>query len=301
MAPTSGRLALLCFELYCRRKPDVPSLSHPTTRKTGASCGPRLRDSGLNYYAYPGTSPKLPLLEWSLASAVSLNPLVGEAVAAGPIRTVRTLLPVRIVDTLLMWATDDAICYHHRAHPMLFDETQDLRVDGGIEAHVVLYGKPAPQNIRFGTFAQKNGNSYLTRPLSSRPVQGYSGDGISLKSALRKLVQPRRSSLDFSHRPNEIPNRHVESSAADGCLRKDSRATSPFVILTNCACDLCCYVGPGVPNASEDAEAQPARLSSLKSPSMSSVNWRRCAKVCSRVRSGVFQMNRRSSHEPVSP
>src|SRR5664279_2721204 len=131
---------------------------------------------------------------------------MGETVAAGPVWTLRTLLPLGVVNSLFMRAADDAVGDDGGAHAVLLNKLDDLRVDIRVEAHVAIFRKEALQMIGFRSLAQKNGNRSLARPFRGRAVQGYSGDGITLESAFRELLQTRGWSSDSLHGRNEIPD-----------------------------------------------------------------------------------------------
>src|ERR1017187_2120154 len=102
---------------------------------------------------------------------------MSEAIAARPVWALRTLLSLRVVNSLFMRAADDAVGDDGGAHTVLLDKLDDLRVDIGIEAHVAIFRKEALQMIRLLSFAQKDRNRCLTGPFRGRPVQGYGCDG----------------------------------------------------------------------------------------------------------------------------
>lgn len=52
-----------------------------------------------------------------------LNPLKREPVTSRPIRTPRTRFPLGIIDTLFMWAANQAVSRDHRFHGVLFQES----------------------------------------------------------------------------------------------------------------------------------------------------------------------------------
>ncbi len=96
----------------------------------------------------------------------SLYPLVREAIAAGPVGTLGTLLSLRVINPFFMWAADNSVGNDHRAYTMFLDEAQDLGIDRMVEAHIAVFQRPALQKIGFRSFAEKNGNGHLARSFS---------------------------------------------------------------------------------------------------------------------------------------
>ena len=110
---------------------------------------------------------------------------MGEAVATGPVRTLRTLLSIGVVDPFFVRTADNPVGNYGGAHSMFIEEARYLGVDRRVKANVVVVGAPTPQKICITAFAEENGNSDLTRPFRRRSVQGDGGGGIAAKSALR--------------------------------------------------------------------------------------------------------------------
>jgi hypothetical protein len=57
------------------------------------------------------------------ARTSSLNPLMREPVTSRPIRTPWTRFPLGIIDTLFMWAANQAVSHDHRFHGVPFQES----------------------------------------------------------------------------------------------------------------------------------------------------------------------------------
>jgi len=73
----------------------------------------------------------------------STKPFPGPAVARRPERTAGAFLTHRIVASLLVGTSDDAVVHGHAAHAVLTDKLQYRRVDLGVGAHIAGLREPA--------------------------------------------------------------------------------------------------------------------------------------------------------------
>jgi hypothetical protein len=112
----------------------------------------------------------------------SLNSFVREAVAAGPIRTLRTGGSVRIVNAFFMGTADDAVGNHSRAGSVRLEEGHDLLADSGITTHIQLaIGKPALEKIRFVIVGKNDADGDFGSHFVGRAIEGQNCNGVTLK------------------------------------------------------------------------------------------------------------------------
>ena len=124
---------------------------------------------------------------------------MGEAVAACPKRALGAGLALRIVDTFLVRASDDAIRDHDGKYAMLTEEARNLIADNGVVPDVGSFGEPALEQIWLVACVRHDGDSDLRGQIRSGPIEGDCRDGIASESAPGFLRQPGGGSLDLLH------------------------------------------------------------------------------------------------------
>ena len=89
-----------------------------------------------------------------------MNALVCEAVASGPIGTLRARSSFWVIRAFFMRAANNPVGHHGGTGLVGLEEGQNLLTDGGIIAHIqVALGEPAPENIRLVTFGEEASES----------------------------------------------------------------------------------------------------------------------------------------------
>jgi len=99
-----------------------------------------------------------------------VNALVCEAVASGPIGTVRARSSFRVIRAFFVLAADNAVGHNCGAGSVRLEEGQYLLTDGGIKAHVqVALGEPALEKIRLVIFGEDTLTTTLVASVSFGP------------------------------------------------------------------------------------------------------------------------------------
>ena len=121
-----------------------------------------------------------------------LNALVGEAVASGPIETLRARPALWIVHTFFVRAPNNPLSHHSGARCVRLEEGQNLFANLEILAYVyVALGKPALEKIWVATFPKEHTHYDLGSQFIVGSVEGNRGDGIASKSRPESPVRPR--------------------------------------------------------------------------------------------------------------
>src|SRR5713226_7368252 len=107
------------------------------------------------------------------ASALSVNALAGEAVASGPVGTLRAGFSVGIVDAFFVWAPDDSVSDNDRLDAVLFYQRDNLLANIGVLARVHVLREPAFEWLSNLAIVTKDGDNDLGGELGSRTIEAY--------------------------------------------------------------------------------------------------------------------------------
>jgi hypothetical protein len=120
------------------------------------------------------------------------------AVPASPEGALRTDLPFRVVNSLFVRTTQDAVCDDHRLRLVLLYESENLLSGNGIMAKIRNAGEPPFHSGRWLVFPSHNANCYFTGAGIVRSVECNGSHRISLESAARFLLERRAGTVfDF--------------------------------------------------------------------------------------------------------
>jgi hypothetical protein len=129
-----------------------------------------------------------------------VDALMGEAVAARPIRAVRAGVAFGVVDTFLVRTADDAVGHDHGTSLVLSKEGLDLLADNRIAADIDAFGEPAFELIGRVAFVGDDRDGNLGGQVRSRAIEGDRRDRVSPESAPSTLRQPgSRPFCDLLH------------------------------------------------------------------------------------------------------
>jgi hypothetical protein len=122
----------------------------------------------------------------------------GPAVPASPEGALRTNLSFRVVNSLFVGTTQDAVCDDHRLRLVPLYESQNLLSDSGIMAKIRNAGEPPFHSGRWLVFPGHNANCYFTGAGIVRSVECNRSHRISLESPARFLLEGRAGTVfDF--------------------------------------------------------------------------------------------------------
>jgi hypothetical protein len=121
--------------------------------------------------------------------------LSGPAVPASPEGALGTDLSFRIVNSLFVRTTQDAVCDDHRLGLVSLYESENLLSDNGIMAKIRNAGEPTFHSGRWLVFPGHNANCYFTGAGIVRSVECNGSHRISLKSAAGFFLEGRAGAV----------------------------------------------------------------------------------------------------------
>ncbi len=132
----------------------------------------------------------------------SVNALVCEAVASGPIGTLRARSSFRVIRAFFVRAADNAVGHNCGAGGVRLEEGQYLLTNGGITADVqVALGEPAFEKIRLVIFGEDHAHHNLGGQRVVRSVEGHGSNRVAAKTRTEFVAQSRLGVWPLSGKP----------------------------------------------------------------------------------------------------
>jgi len=120
----------------------------------------------------------------------SVDALTREAVAPSPVRALRAGFSLWVVNAFFVRATDEAVGGDHGPDAVFFEESDDFFANGGVIAHVGLFGEQAHEWIRIMTLVAHDADDHLRGKSFGWPIESDGSERVALKALLGLPAQP---------------------------------------------------------------------------------------------------------------